>query len=84
VLDDFDRFKVMLAKIKVRNLPIKCLVPVGTVYIVRSHFSTLKVVQIGWSKSRYLITKSKLNLPRWGVTWTSIRSGSDCLLSQLS
>jgi hypothetical protein len=42
VLDDFDRFKVMLAKIKVRNLPIKCLVPVGTVYIVRSHFFYIK------------------------------------------
>jgi hypothetical protein len=32
-LNDFDRFKVMLAKIKVRNLPVKCLVPVDSVYI---------------------------------------------------
>ena len=31
-LNDFDRFKVMLAKIKVRNLSVKCLVAVGTVY----------------------------------------------------
>jgi len=37
-LNDFDRFKVMLAKIKVRNLSVKCLVPVGTVYIAYSHF----------------------------------------------
>jgi hypothetical protein len=37
-LNDFDRFKVMLAKIKVRNLPVKCLVPVVSIYIAGSHF----------------------------------------------
>jgi len=41
-LNDFDRFKVMLAKIKVRNLPVKCLVPVGTVYVACSHFFACK------------------------------------------
>ena len=40
-LNDFDRFKVMLAKIKVRNLSVKCLVPVGTVCIACSHFLSL-------------------------------------------
>ena len=40
-LSDFDRFKVMLARIKVRNLPVKCLVPVGTEYIACSHFFPL-------------------------------------------
>jgi large subunit ribosomal protein L14e len=38
-LNDFDRFKVMLAKIKVRNLPVKCSCwSAGTVYIACSHF----------------------------------------------
>ena len=37
-LNDFDRFKVMLAKIKVRNLSVKCLVPVGTVHCLLTLF----------------------------------------------